>query len=413
MRCAWLLLLALAGCYEPSFAEGLECSERGQCPAGQTCDPATNRCWSVDAHPCPGDALSLPPYGLDRCAIPAPLGDAELPVAPITIDTSAGTVMNGDAPVEGLAIALVTQTDGGTPAMVISARTLTVPAGAEVVVTGSRPLAIVALDDLIVGGTIDASGNGGTAGPGADLACASGAGVAGMIRQTGIDWGGTGGGGSGFGGAGAAAADVSPAPSAPIDIPGGQVWGGASAPLLGGCSGGAGGVGFAGDPQPRGGGGGGGLALIGGRSVAITGIVSVSGGGGAGGVTESAGGAGGGAGGKLVVQAWTVTISAGRLTANGGGAGEGKFEIQANGNGGQDGALDSDVAAGGGAGGPGGDGGAGATGGAEAGPGGVGAGAMDMPAGGGGGGGGVGRIVIDSREPSIIDALVSPASTDL
>jgi hypothetical protein len=408
----WRLFPAalLAACYGPSFPEGLECSERGQCPEGQTCDPSTNRCWSLDASPCVGDALPLPPRNLERCAIPSPQGDVVLPDGAIVIDTSAGTITAGDAPVEGISVALVTQTDGGTPALVLSARDFTVPATTQVTVRGSRPLAIVALGTILVDGTIDASANGGDAGPGADLACATGAGTPGITRQTGIDWGGTGGGGGGHGTAGAPGGDIAPAPAAPVSVPGGAPWGDLDGPLLGGCSGGGGGVGFAGDPPPRGGGGGGGLALIAADTIAITGVVSVSGGGGAGGVTESAGGGGGGAGGKLVVQAWTVTLSGARLTANGGAGGEGRFEIQAAGNGGGDGAIDTDVAAGGGGGGPGGDGGAGATGIADPTAGGVGAGGMDMPAGGGGGGGGVGKIVIDTRAPSITDALISPPS---
>lgn len=38
------VLVALAGCYKPTFTEGLPCSEEGKCPEGQRCDMGTRLC---------------------------------------------------------------------------------------------------------------------------------------------------------------------------------------------------------------------------------------------------------------------------------------------------------------------------------------------------------------------------------
>lgn len=60
----WISILIAVGfasaCFDPKVPEGVACSTEGACPAGQTCDPVDNRCYSVvpDRDP---DASSEPP----------------------------------------------------------------------------------------------------------------------------------------------------------------------------------------------------------------------------------------------------------------------------------------------------------------------------------------------------------------
>ncbi|ACY13586.1 hypothetical protein Hoch_0985 [Haliangium ochraceum DSM 14365] len=46
----WLLIAALvattASCFNPLVAEGVACSDEGECPSSQSCDPVDNRCYS-------------------------------------------------------------------------------------------------------------------------------------------------------------------------------------------------------------------------------------------------------------------------------------------------------------------------------------------------------------------------------
>lgn len=44
MRCFWCLLGLLAGCFAPSYPEGIPCSERDTCPPGMLCDPSDHVC---------------------------------------------------------------------------------------------------------------------------------------------------------------------------------------------------------------------------------------------------------------------------------------------------------------------------------------------------------------------------------
>ncbi|MCB9561493.1 MAG: hypothetical protein H6708_13890 [Kofleriaceae bacterium] len=173
---------------------------------------------------CGGMALTFTPANVDACAIPPSQGDFTFPDAKVTIDTTAGTVRTPGGPL-AVAHAIVTQTDGATEAMVISADDLTVPAGVDVVVTGSRPLIVVALGTMDVAGTLDAGGTMGVAGPGGDLACATGAGAAG-VTQVDADGhtGATGGSGGARGTDGGGGAYVSPVTNNPQMITGGQAW---------------------------------------------------------------------------------------------------------------------------------------------------------------------------------------------
>ncbi len=223
--------------------------------------------------------------------------------------------------------------------------------------TGARAVALVADRAITVDGTIDASANGTTNGPGG-----------GTITSGGRANSSIGGGGAGFrtaggnggsdtvagGGAAGGAASTNPAdlvaliggprPSVPITL----------------------------DAVP--GGGGGALTLIacrGGVTVSSTGVIDASGGGGEGGRDTVAGpqiavtsAAGGGAGGNIVLQGLSITV-AGQLYANGGAGGGGTSSNEpAVGADGQDGLRSTSAAQGGlpsangGAGGNGGSGGA-------------------------------------------------------
>ena len=63
----WISILAAVwsttACFNPKVPEGVACSTEGECPAGQTCDPVDNRCYSVlpDRDPDAGDGP--PPDG--------------------------------------------------------------------------------------------------------------------------------------------------------------------------------------------------------------------------------------------------------------------------------------------------------------------------------------------------------------
>ncbi len=68
MRLAVTLAL-LVGCYRPDVPIGVRCSESGECPGGQTCDPVLDLCGAPgDAPPTdiapdvPIDAVPLPPW---------------------------------------------------------------------------------------------------------------------------------------------------------------------------------------------------------------------------------------------------------------------------------------------------------------------------------------------------------------
>lgn len=99
------VLLLAAGCFAPEIATGIPCSSTQQCPAGQVCDLATNRCEDmagagidagVDAPPVdtaacePGEVL----VG-DACSIPLATEVAPAPASAADCDT--GDANNGRA----------------------------------------------------------------------------------------------------------------------------------------------------------------------------------------------------------------------------------------------------------------------------------------------------------------------------
>jgi hypothetical protein len=283
---------------------------------------------------------------------------------------------------------------------VVRAKTITIPNTVTLTINGTRPIAFVADTKLDVIGTLDASADGGTNGPGGGFRIS---GVAATATAAG--------GGAGFGGAGANGGSTSP---------GG---GGAGGPVLdpitlsylgGGARAGAG----TGTFDPGGGGGGGAIMLVACRGqVNLRGTVDAGGGGGSpsydlingSGFQASKAAAGGGSGGYVVIQGLTVIVD-GAIYANGGGGGGGNNTDDGASTRGGDGRRATTQAAGGQ---PGGAGATGGQGGALSAAATVG-GAVTNGAASGGGGGGVGVLQIYTPTgvtPMTTGATVSPGFT--
>jgi hypothetical protein len=306
---------------------------------------------------------------LDFALAPATVlgcGDAVVDTGdPITI-----TGWCGDLPVTKLRSQI-----GGPELVILPLRSLAVPDGTTLTLTGPRPVAIVVDGDVTISGVVDASTDGSTAGPGGGLMefCTGGAGGRPSVVTGTSAFGGAGGGGFGsIGGAGGATI-----------ISGMQGAGGLAGaidgtdslvPLRGGCSSVL--------DQPAGGA----LQISASGTITITsgGVVVASGaGGGTFGLPTSPSGAGGSSGGAILLEGGSVATE-GAVRAHGGGGGS-------SGPLGQDGhRLDDAPAAGAGSGGQGGVlcVGAACTA-ATAGPT-----NGSASSNGGGGGGGYGRIVI-------------------
>ena len=362
---------------------------------------------------CGGGDVGFDVANLGACAIPMSAEPLVFPAGVVGIDTTTGTIDAGGSAVAA-DVLVATQLDGATPVMVIAGLDITIPEGTTLVVTGSRPLALVAYGTLTVDGTIDASAELVRGGPGAGIGCADGAGVDGttMVATNSLP-GGTGGGGGAYSTDGGAGAYVSPVPVAAPTTPGGeQRTDQALIPLRGGCSGGRGGVADSNQARADSGAGGGAIELVAGTSITIRGIVSTSGGGGAGATEPGGGGAGGGAGGAILIHSPSLVLGGAILSSNGGAGGEGRRDT-APGMPGADGAIDSASPATGGSGAAGGNGGPGAVGTADGGDGDAGVGSANDTAGGGGGGGGAGRIHVRTREAVVVegDALITPQHT--
>ena len=270
------------------------------------------------------------------------------------------------------------------------------------IVSGGRPLVVVASGNLTIAGLVDASSHlNGATGPDTDPASC---GAFAAAPQSSGNGGGGGAGGSfvsagGVGGGGNGGAVLGGQPAAVVA---------ASTVLRGGCRGqpgGTGGVGSNGSPGT----GGGAIYLAAGTQLVMTaGRIAANGGGAVAGKSRD-GGPGGGAGGMIVIDAPTIMVTNSILTANGGGGASG-----ADGNTGLDGS-DPDpnnptvpaLGGGPGRGGPGGDGAAGML---QAGAG------QDAPSGqtrgGGGGGGGFGVIYAPSSLANT-GVSASPAITAL
>jgi len=273
----------------------------------QTAAPVDGSSDGGDGGPdAPTDAFVIDtPPGSPCFGTLSPVCFATLPTGDLTISGSINTDTDPRCQVR-------TQ-PGGPDLCAIAANNLTVSAA---VATGSRPLVLVATQNLVVQGALNvSSARNGTIGAAANVvACAGKAGGNGALS------GGGGGAGGAMGGIGAAGGNAVLAP------------GGAMGPAVtitairGGCAGGRGGNG---DPDSGGPGGssGGAIALLAGGKITIdaTGAVYASGAGGSAnnsqGADDGAGG-GGGSGGLIVLDAPEVVMN-GTVTANGGGGGGG------------------------------------------------------------------------------------------
>jgi hypothetical protein len=306
-------------------------------------------------------------------------------VVPSTFNTTTSNLCQMDTQSEGTTT---------TTLCVVVANDITV---STVVVTGSRPLVLVATDKISVAGTM-------TILAGSDwLGCSA------TVSGAGSTSGGAGGAGGSFRGTGGAGGSLSSAKG------GAATQGQTPMTVHGGCHGGVGGDLLGGATGGFGGGGGGALYLIAGHQITITGRINASGlpgnggdpSGDPGGVVGGAGGGGGGAGGLIGIDAPMVSLAQGVvLVANGAGGGGGGGVTQSGMNGsGTQVALPQMTPHGG----PGGDnaerGGDGAAGTVINGE----SMAQWPRAGGGGGGGGGGAILVYSLNVPVNNAVISPA----
>jgi hypothetical protein len=285
-----------------------------QCVAStQTCDGAVLERCDADGLLLPDVACALTCVDAPaaHCAYLAPRYLADVCDAPATAPTFAPGTVTIDTGLDANCTGGVITQPSGPSFCVIRAGSITL--GGTVTVIGSRALALVADDSLVITGTLDAAANGTTNGPGGGLRT-SGA-------QAGTS---SAGGGAGFSQAGGAGG------SATTDG-GGGIGGGVFDPtvptsMTGGARPANAMFGF----NAVSGGGGGAVNLIACRGeVQISGVIDAGGGGGSGGADLIAGAqlefnaaAGGGSGGYVVIQGLDVTVT-GRLFANGGGGGGG------------------------------------------------------------------------------------------
>jgi hypothetical protein len=203
----------------------------------------------------------------------------------------------------------------------VAAKSVTIESSVRVV--GSRPLVIVARDDIRIGtnATIDLAAEGSQPGPGGFAGGRSDAG-----QGPGAGGSGSRSGDASAGGGGAGHGAIGGAGGASSALPGGQPGParGGFAQLCGGSGGGS--AAFEGHETAacgpaRGGGGGGALLLLSEDRIEILGTITAAGGGGAG-SSGCGGGGGGGSGGYIAAAAPRIVVR-GIVAANGGGGGGG------------------------------------------------------------------------------------------
>lgn len=354
-----VVLVALAGCAEPDFADcTVSCNANSDCPSGYTCGAgycsrASNQCNAAVADA--GDDNSQPDHdgampgddggmkgdgGAGGFAFSNGLGQQYLEgvtgalVAqggtPITIDTDTGEILQDTFVIRHAGMGVKDGIffgphPGGTGSILAVA---SAELGVHVEVIGDRALHIISAGDVHLTGVIDVAG-GCTIGTELVKYC-GGPGGGDGVTDTGPPSfcgsgdsgdGGNGGGGGGHGqpGAGGVLTDCS-------DVEGGMICGTASLePLTGGGGGGA-----AEDSHAFGGGGGGAIQIA---SYTIIEIGEPRDGaaadginaGGAGGEGGFQGGGGGGEGGAILLEAPAITLHDNAvLAANGGGGGCGR-----------------------------------------------------------------------------------------
>jgi len=360
----WVIAIGITtGCFSPTVAPGLPCSENGTCPEGQRCVSAT--CLPITD----GDASLDPDAAIDAMidACPAAVcvnDDLVGCGAPVTCAT--GCSEDGGAhcrqlvPSLGLTPALLTgvtadvtgndwdfntedgQVRRGNIILRVAGPGVIAGIGFEVIDgmgvftansfvvgttddfkgNGDNTLVLYSATTIEVLGEVDVGGDTGAGGPGGSDASSFMSGLncrgrAGRFFAAGFGEGGGGGGGRTAGGNGGASNQGASAglggtlcTEKPTTTPA----------LRGGAGGGHGGA----SSSNSGGGGGGAVALIAMQSITISGNVGAPGGGGQAGDGPTApngdGGGGGGGGGAILLEAPSVTIT-GAITANGGGGG--------------------------------------------------------------------------------------------
>lgn len=207
--------------------------------------------------------------------------------------------------------ALVRQSDG-TDLRVLYARSIRVMPNASIAIKGPTPVAIVALRDFEILGSIDASARWDGQSPGGFQSPRKSESIGGGPGGGGAGSPSNGGGGGGYCGQGGTGGSVGGAATE-----GGKPYGNPEiAPLVGGSGGGVGGVASAGT-------GGGAVQLVAGGklTVAKSGVIAAGGGyGNFWGAPNLQQGAGGGSGGAILIEATEVAL-AGTLAANGAGGG--------------------------------------------------------------------------------------------
>ncbi len=224
------------------------------------------------------------------------------------LDTTTGE-LSLDGAVEATIGTVVVQSDG-SELFVVATEEFYISVDTTLVVTGSRPLAIVATGLVQIEGWLSVSGQGAISGPSAS--CDGGDGQEFQAS-------GGGGGGGGF----ATPGGNCGIPDLGVEV---QALGGVIAedddlvPLRGGCRGGNG-HGSLGDS----GGAGGAIELVSGTIIKLPGVIRADGGGGGGGAGagENGGGGGGGSGGAILLQAPTIQYDQGGFSVVGGGGGGG------------------------------------------------------------------------------------------
>ena len=347
-------------------------------------------------------------------SIDAPVEDAFAPVVPSHVDAS---IDLGAADLTGATTINTTNRTvmiGATPAVVKfeaigDVTVLFVGAwnvNANVRVSGTKPLVVIASKAVTITANIDASAVKEAAGPGGfGSALGPGKGNNGA-EGSGSDS--TGAGGAGFGSPGAKGANTN---SGDQGAAGGGVYGASIAAFFGGSGGGTGSpFGLCNQTSGLGGAGGGALQITSAVSISIAAGTAVGAGGGGGrggcenGSNGTMSGGGGGSGGTIFLEAPAITID-GAVASNGGGGGGAASNGNGSGGDGNNGGLTRAVASGGS--GPltelrGGNGGAGTT----------------LPSivqtgtsNGAGGGGAVGRIWLRTRGPQLVlgaQHIVSP-----
>jgi hypothetical protein len=370
------------------------CNESGACAGARvTCTPTscrafTNQCnadggcvfslvdagTSCDAGVCSleGDCLPRFPYqpvNFDVVQLRAP------PPAPTVLDcgeTIIDTSATGNLrltnwcrgqPFE----ATVVRQPGGPEALLVSLAGLSITTDGGLTVVGNRPLIFGVFGDVsITGRVVSRAGS---------INCSSGNGVDGASGAIGN----SGGSGAGFSTSGGSGG---PGTGTPTTTGGGVESQSGPIPLRGGCRGGRGG-----DQSGNLTEGGGGFQISAAGTMALNGVIAAPGRGGAGGdwqLVKGKAGNGGGSGGMVILEAATLVVSGGAITANGGAGGEAGGVAGGDGRPGEDGPVDTATAAQGGTGGAlaGGEGGAGGA----LGPPTPGTGGAGLSAGGGGGG---------------------------